>query len=67
VLIVPAASVFYEDGRTVVYRRGRRGFDAVPVDVVRRGRDDAVVEGALQPGDLIARLQPGAGPAPEVD
>src|SRR5690606_25318263 len=52
VLIVPATSVFYEDGRTVVYRRGRRGFDAVPVDVVRRGRDDAVVEGALQPGDL---------------
>lgn len=59
VLLVPAGAVFHEDGRTVVYRHSRRSVEAVPVDVLRRGRDQAAVSGDLSPGDRISRTQPG--------
>jgi len=62
VLLVPAASVSYEDGRTVVFRQSRRGYEAVPVEILRRGRDQAAVTGELEPGDRIARQRPGAAP-----
>lgn len=60
VLLVPAAAIFYEAGRTVVYRQSRRSFEPVPVEIVRRGRDQAAVSGALSPGDRISRTRPGA-------
>jgi HlyD family secretion protein len=62
VLLVPAASVFYEAGRTVVYRQSRRGYDPVPVEILRRGREQAAVAGELAAGDRIARQRPGAPP-----
>jgi multidrug efflux pump subunit AcrA (membrane-fusion protein) len=58
VLLVPASSVFTEGGASVVYRLGRRGFTAVPVNVIRRGREQAVVEGAIAPGERIATANP---------
>lgn len=60
VLLVPAESVFYEDGRTVVYRRTRRSFTPVPVELIRRGREQAAISGDLSPGDRISRVRPGA-------
>jgi HlyD family secretion protein len=67
VLLVPATSVFTEEGGSVVYRLGRRGFSSVPVNVIRRGRAQAVVEGAIGPGDRIATTNPNekAGAAPK--
>jgi HlyD family secretion protein len=65
VLLVPADAVFYEAGRTVVYRAGRRGFDAVDVEVLRRGRDQAAVRGSVAAGDRVARTRPGAAPEEE--
>ncbi len=59
VLLVPAGAIFYEDGRTVVYRQGRRSLDPVPVEVIRRGRDQAAVSGDLSPGDRVSRTRPG--------
>jgi multidrug efflux pump subunit AcrA (membrane-fusion protein) len=64
VLLVPASAVFTEGGASVVFRLGRRGFSAVPVSVVRRGREQAVVEGALTPGDRIATSHPNEAPGP---
>jgi multidrug efflux pump subunit AcrA (membrane-fusion protein) len=59
VLLIPSSCVFYEDGKTVVFRVGRRSYSAVPVEIVRRGRDQAAVKGALEAGDRIARKRPG--------
>jgi hypothetical protein len=42
-----------------VFKLGRRDFTAVPVDIIRRGRDQAAVKGALEPGDRVARKRPG--------
>jgi multidrug efflux pump subunit AcrA (membrane-fusion protein) len=58
-LLVPAASVFYDEGRTAVYRATRRGFEAVPVEIVRRSREQAAVSGAISEGDRISRTRPG--------
>ncbi len=58
VLLVPAKAVFTEGGRTVVYRFGRRAFEAVPVEIIRRGREQAAIKGALSPGDRVALTSP---------
>jgi multidrug resistance efflux pump len=58
-LLVPTAAIFFEAGRTVVFRAGRRGFEPVPVEIVRRGRDQAAVSGTLAAGDRVARARPG--------
>ncbi|ODS58144.1 MAG: hypothetical protein ABS36_04465 [Acidobacteria bacterium SCN 69-37] len=59
VLLVPATAIAYDDGRTVVYRQMRRSFEPVPVEVIRRGRDQAAIAGPINPGDRIARSRPG--------
>jgi multidrug efflux pump subunit AcrA (membrane-fusion protein) len=62
VLLVPAEAIFTKDGRPVVYKVGRRSIEAVPVDVIRRGRSQAAIEGAIAPGDRVALVEPpGAG------
>jgi multidrug efflux pump subunit AcrA (membrane-fusion protein) len=58
VLLAPAEAVFTVDGQTRVYRRARRGFDEVPVTVIRRGRDQAAVTGDVTEGDEIALVRP---------
>jgi HlyD family secretion protein len=60
VLLVPASTIFDEDGRTVVFRVARRGAEATPVEVLRRGRDQAAIAGELGAGDRILRTRPGA-------
>jgi multidrug efflux pump subunit AcrA (membrane-fusion protein) len=62
VLLVPSSAIVFEDGRTVVYRKARRGFDAVPVEVLRRGRDRAAISGSVSEGDIVARTRPGTTP-----
>jgi hypothetical protein len=58
VLIVPAEAVFTLEGHPVVYRVDRRSIEAVPVDIVRRGRAQAAVEGPIAPGDRVALVEP---------
>lgn len=64
VLLVPAAAVFYEDGRTVVYRATRRSLAPVPIAIIRQGREQVAVSGDLAPGDRVSLTRPGA-PAEE--
>ena len=63
VLLLPSSCIFYEEGRTVVYRLGRRGYEATPVQIIRRGREQAAVAADLNPGDRVARTQPGQKPS----
>lgn len=57
-LLLPASAVFNVEGRTVVYRRMRRGFEAVAVDVRRRGRDQIAIASGLSAGDKVALVTP---------
>ncbi len=58
VLLVPAAAVHVADGLTVVHVVTRSGVVAVPVDVIRRGRDEAAIA-----GEVAARRPRGPGAA----
>ena len=58
VLIVPTNAVFTDAGRPVVYRFSGRDFTPVPVDIVRRSKQQAAVKGDLKAGDRIALVSP---------
>ena len=58
VLIVPGKAIFTDGGRPVVYRFTGRQFVAVPIEIVRRGREQAAVKGAINAGDRIALVSP---------
>lgn len=58
VIIVPAKAIFMDAGRPSVYRFNGREFVAVPVEVLRRDREQAAVKGALEHGDRIALVSP---------
>ena len=58
VLIVPTNAVFTDGGRPVVYRFDGRDFTPVPVEIMRRGKQQAAVKGDLKAGDRIALVSP---------
>lgn len=58
VLIVPTKAVFADGGRPVVYRFSGREFVAVPVEIIRRGRDQTAIKGPVSPGDRVALVSP---------
>ena len=58
VLIVPANAVFTDGGRPVVYRFRGRDFTPVPVEIVRRSKQQAAVKGDVKAGDRIALVSP---------
>jgi multidrug efflux pump subunit AcrA (membrane-fusion protein) len=60
VLLVPANAVQRAGGTDVVHVVGRRGTIAVPVEVIRRGREQAAIVGEVQPGDRVALAAPAA-------
>ena len=57
-LLVPAGAVFPAEGRLVVYVRRARSFVELPVEVVRRGREQVAVKADLAPGDRVALVKP---------
>jgi HlyD family secretion protein len=61
VLIVPAAAVFTEGGRPVVYRFSGREFVAVPIEILRRAKERTAVSGELKAGDRISLVSPVPG------
>lgn len=60
-LLIPAGAVFTSGGRSVVYRRTNRGFVELPIDIVRRSREQVAVKDGLQPGDRLALTRPDQG------
>jgi HlyD family secretion protein len=58
VLLVPAEAVFQRDGAPVLYRLDGAKFVETPVTLRRRGREQAIVDGGVAPGDRIATRRP---------
>ncbi|MEN3338100.1 MAG: HlyD family secretion protein [Acidobacteriota bacterium] len=58
VLLVPAEAVFQRDGAPVLYRLDGAKFVETPVTLRKRGREQAIVDGGVAPGDRIATRRP---------
>jgi RND family efflux transporter MFP subunit len=59
VVLIPARALFEKDGRSVAYVPGARGsWDERVVQIARRGQEQLVVRGGLQPGERVALKDP---------
>jgi HlyD family secretion protein len=58
--LVPAEAIFQKDGRPVVYRLRGSKFDEQPIEIVRRGREQAAVSSGVSAGDKLAVRRPDA-------
>ena len=58
--LVPAETIFQHNGRPVVYRLRGSKFDEQPIEIVRRGREQAAVSAGVTPGDKLATHRPDA-------
>ena len=58
--LVPAETIFQHNGRPVVYRLHGTKFDEQPIEIVRRGREQAAVSAGVQAGDRLASHRPDA-------
>jgi HlyD family secretion protein len=56
--LVPAEAIFQKDGRSVVYRLHGSKFDEQPIDIIRRGREQAAIAAGVHPGDKLAVRRP---------
>ena len=56
--LVPAEAIFQKDGRPVVYRLDGSMFAEQPIEIVRRGREQAAVSAGVNPGDKLAVRRP---------
>jgi HlyD family secretion protein len=56
--LVPAEAIFQKDGRPVVYRLNGSKFDEQPIEIVRRGREQAAVSNGVSAGDKLAVRRP---------
>jgi multidrug efflux pump subunit AcrA (membrane-fusion protein) len=62
-LLLPSGAIFPSVGRLIVYRRSGSHFEEVPVEIVRRGREQVAVKAKLSPGDHVALVIPKANAA----
>ncbi|HEX4566269.1 MAG TPA: efflux RND transporter periplasmic adaptor subunit [Vicinamibacterales bacterium] len=60
VTLVPAEAIFQHNGRPIVYRLRGSKFDEQPIEIVRRGREQAAVGSGVDPGDRLASHRPEA-------
>lgn len=60
VTLVPSEAIFQKDGRPVVYRLNGSKFDEQPIEIVRRGREQAAVSAGVRAGDQLAVRRPDA-------
>jgi len=58
VIIVATKAIFAEGGRPVVYRFNGREFVAVPIEIIRRSKEQTAIKGALEAGDRISLVSP---------
>ena len=58
VLLVPTESIFQRDGHPIVYLLDGDGFVERRIQVTRRGREQAIAESGVSPGDRIATRRP---------
>jgi len=58
--LVPVEAIFQKDGRPVVYKLKGAKFDEQPIEIVRRGREQAAVTAGVTAGDRLAVRRPDA-------
>ncbi len=61
VLLVPTDAIFALEGRSVVYVLRGGAFEAVDVQVIRRGREQSVLGGGVAEGDRVSLTPPESG------
>jgi RND family efflux transporter MFP subunit len=60
VMLVPAEAIFQKDGAPIVYRLDGSEFVETRVELMRRGKEQAIIASGVSPGDRIARRRPAA-------
>ena len=60
VLVVPSQAVSLVNGRPTVYVQTSRGFDARPVVILKRGREQAALASGVEAGERLALGNPSA-------
>ncbi len=60
VLVVPAQAVSLVNGRPTVYVQTSRGFDARPVVILKRGREQVALASGVEAGERLALGNPNA-------
>ena len=58
VVLVPAEAIFQRDGAPIVYKLERSFFVETPVTLRKRGKEQAIVDRGVGPGDRIATRRP---------
>jgi multidrug resistance efflux pump len=58
VTLVPAETIFQKDGHPIVYRLNGSKFDEQPIEIIRRGREQAAVSAGVNAGDKLAVRRP---------
>jgi HlyD family secretion protein len=58
VVLVPAEAIFQHNGAPVVYKLDRAKFVETPVTIRKRGREQAIVDQGVAPGDRVATRKP---------
>jgi RND family efflux transporter MFP subunit len=62
VVLAPAEAIFQRNGAPIVYRLDGARFVETPVSIRKRGKEQAIIDAGVQPGDRIATRRP----APEM-
>jgi HlyD family secretion protein len=60
VLLVPSEAIFQRDGHPIVYKLAGSEFTEQQVQVARRGKELAIVDGGVAPGDRVSTRKPAA-------
>jgi len=58
VTLLPSDAIFQRDGTSVVYKLSGVKFDERRVEIARRGKEQAIVTGGIEPGDRVATKRP---------
>jgi multidrug efflux pump subunit AcrA (membrane-fusion protein) len=58
VVLAPAETIFQRDGAPVVYKLAGSTFVETPVTIRKRGKEQAIIDAGVAPGDQIATRRP---------
>ena len=58
VVLAPAEAIFQRDGAPVVYKLDGSMFVETPVTIRKRGKEQAIIDHGIEPGDRIATRRP---------
>jgi multidrug efflux pump subunit AcrA (membrane-fusion protein) len=58
VTLVPSDAIFQRDGAPIVYKLERSMFVEAPITIRKRGKEQAIVDQGIAPGDRIATRRP---------